>query len=224
MVAINVASAQIKTAAVEIKTITVSGKQVTLSVFRQLHKEDLIDYKTMQLNGIPWGRINYFWKDEGSDDNDYHIIWQNGSELRRDVILKEVELRSHKNYWSIYRMNWYNNEMIRLNKIKDKISDISKEHASGTEEQKINIAHINYQIKMENQHIEWALQHNKNADLSERKSQIERLEKRVIEVKKMRDDLNEELRIGQESLAKEKLKCQKVIDSFKDLPQLFIAV
>lgn len=91
MPVITVENAQIKTAAVEIKTLTISGKQVTLSVFRQVQEEDLIDHEKLKLNGIPWGNINYFWKDKGNELSDYNIIWQKGKELRRFVIPKEIK-------------------------------------------------------------------------------------------------------------------------------------
>ena len=74
--------ATVRTAAVEVKTLTISGKQVTLAVFRQLLKEDLIDERSGDLLGVPWGTVNYFWGDcvEGRH---LHVVWQKGTELRR---------------------------------------------------------------------------------------------------------------------------------------------
>jgi hypothetical protein len=77
--------ATIKTAAVEVKTLTISGKQVTLAVFRQLQREDLIDPVEVQLRGVPWGLVNYFWG--GCREYSHlHVVWQDGDELRRDCI------------------------------------------------------------------------------------------------------------------------------------------
>jgi hypothetical protein len=77
--------ATVKTAAVAVKTLTISGKQVTLAVFRQLQKEDLIDEKSGDLRGVPWGTVNYFWGacEEGSH---LHVVWQKDVELRRSCI------------------------------------------------------------------------------------------------------------------------------------------
>jgi hypothetical protein len=82
----------IKTAAVEIKTLAVSGKQVTLAVFRQMDQETLLDYEHQTLNGIPWGRVNYHPDNCSSSDDHIHIVWQRGSNIYRDIIVKdEVE-------------------------------------------------------------------------------------------------------------------------------------
>jgi hypothetical protein len=77
--------ATVKTAAVEIKALTISGKQVTLAVFRQLIKEDLIDEKSGDLMGVPWGTINYFWG-ECAEGSHLHVVWQKGMELRRSCL------------------------------------------------------------------------------------------------------------------------------------------
>lgn len=95
---INVENAQIKTTAVEIKTLTVSGKQVTLSVFRQIPEEDLIDWENISLKGVPWGNVNYFWKDNGNE-NCFHLLWQKGKELRRFILRKKItDIGWHYNY------------------------------------------------------------------------------------------------------------------------------
>jgi hypothetical protein len=97
---INVEKAQIKTTAVEIKTLTVSGKQVTLSVFRQIPEEELVDWETMSLKGVPWGNINYFWKDNGNEDF-FHLLWQKGKELRRFILRKNlINIKWHYDYKS----------------------------------------------------------------------------------------------------------------------------
>jgi CRISPR/Cas system-associated endonuclease Cas1 len=78
--------ASIKTATVEVKALTISGKQVTLSVFRQLQNEELIGYFSGQLKGVPWGRVNYNPGDCVEDVPHIHVVWQQGSELRRSCV------------------------------------------------------------------------------------------------------------------------------------------
>jgi hypothetical protein len=93
--------ATVKTAVVEIKSLQISGKQVTLAVFRQLQSGVLIDWKTQTLRGVPWGRVNYHalcldthyheeqdvrWRDH------LHVVWQEGDELRQDVIPRWPQL------------------------------------------------------------------------------------------------------------------------------------
>jgi hypothetical protein len=79
-------NAQITTATVQIKTLTIGGKQVTLAVFRQLIEEQLIDADG-NLNGVPWGTINYHPDKCGADDGHHlHAVWQQGTVLRRSRI------------------------------------------------------------------------------------------------------------------------------------------
>lgn len=82
--AIQTNEANVKTTAVEVKVIKISNHQVTQSVFRQLVQEDLIDPLTVQLRGVPWGFVNYFWGPCSA--NHLHVIWQKGSELRRACV------------------------------------------------------------------------------------------------------------------------------------------
>lgn len=84
---LTVQNAEVKTTAVEIKTLTVSGKQITLSVFRQIPAADLVN-KDGTLNGVPWGRVNYFWGDHSgcSQPSHQHVLWQNGTELFRHIL------------------------------------------------------------------------------------------------------------------------------------------
>lgn len=105
---INIKDAQIKTAAVEIKTLTISGKQVTLSVFRQIEEENIIDEETMKFNGIPWGQVNYFWKEEYQDYK-LHILWQKGNELRRCILLEKAKIKlDDRNIYTNKYLELYN--------------------------------------------------------------------------------------------------------------------
>lgn len=75
--------ATIKTASVEIRSLIVSGKQVTLSVFRQLREQLLFD-EQLNLMGVPWGVVNYYWGDMNKDE--VHVVAQFGMELVRCLV------------------------------------------------------------------------------------------------------------------------------------------
>jgi len=79
---IKIEEAQIKTATVEVKSLVINARKMTLSVFRQVQQENVINEETLELKGIPWGTINYFW---GDLYGDVHVLWQSGNELRRSL-------------------------------------------------------------------------------------------------------------------------------------------
>jgi hypothetical protein len=120
---ISVRDAKVKTVAVEVKALTISGKQVTLAVFRQLLKEPLIDLETAELNGIPWGKVNYFWADDPATH--LHIVWQKGEELRRDCVYRYEH--SEVNYsWARQKrqLAWQRDDLIEAIKaLKGAIDD-----------------------------------------------------------------------------------------------------
>lgn len=90
---LSVHTAEITTAAVQINTLTIMGKQVTLAVFRQLEETQLIaDDGT--LNGIPWGRVNYHPDKCADAQGHWHIVWQDGVELRRAYVRHSPEFDS----------------------------------------------------------------------------------------------------------------------------------
>jgi hypothetical protein len=103
--------AVIQTVSVEIKTLTLSGK-MTLAVFRQLQREPLFDLRTRDIQGVPWGWVNYH-KDCPSTEH-FHVIWQKGSELRKDYVYERYhgdvldDLRSEwlslRRCWLIFRV------------------------------------------------------------------------------------------------------------------------
>lgn len=90
MVSISIKEASIKTLGVAIKILTINSKQVTLAVFRQLMESPLIAPESAELNGIVWGRVNYFWGP--CRPNHLHIVWQKEEGLFRDCTY------SHSNY------------------------------------------------------------------------------------------------------------------------------
>lgn len=86
---LTVHTAEITTAAVQIKTLTVTGKQVTLAVFRQLEERPLIATDG-SLNGLPWGRVNYHPDKCGDMNKHWHVVWQDGTDLRRARVAVEL--------------------------------------------------------------------------------------------------------------------------------------
>lgn len=90
---INLRDAQVSTATIEIRTLTVSNKQVTLAVFRQLIEEELIN-EDGNLNGVPWGTVNYHPDKCGDARAHIHVVWQNGRDLRRAKV--DLEPFQHK--------------------------------------------------------------------------------------------------------------------------------
>jgi hypothetical protein len=87
--------ATVQTVQVEIQTLRVSKKQVTMGLFRQLPYERLVDPETVQLCGVPWGHVNYWWEGDGRNDlwmhnsHRLHVVWQLGETLRRAVVYEK---------------------------------------------------------------------------------------------------------------------------------------
>lgn len=84
---IDVDQAKLSKVSVDIQVVRVGGKQMTLAVFRQLVHEPLIDWKTLQLRGVPWGWVNYH-KDCRFGKH-LHIIWQAGNRLLRSDVYQD---------------------------------------------------------------------------------------------------------------------------------------
>ena len=80
---INIEDVSLKSMSVEIRALTVSGKQMTLSVFRQLPEKSILDDQ-LNLIGIPWGRVLYFWGAE-KDCKGFQVVWQSRDTLFRSV-------------------------------------------------------------------------------------------------------------------------------------------
>jgi hypothetical protein len=83
---------QLKTLKVEVAALTVSGKQMTLSTFRQLPERDIWRYDPLTgspfaLRGIPWGRVLYFWGDQGRANGQFHLVWQDEELLYRMYVM-----------------------------------------------------------------------------------------------------------------------------------------
>jgi len=88
---LNVHEATVHTVEITIHTLRVGKKQVTMGLFRQLQRAPLVDPRTLTLHGVPWGHVHYWWDGDGSDRGPHdgtrrHLVWQEGDELRRDVV------------------------------------------------------------------------------------------------------------------------------------------
>lgn len=91
---ISVQQADIKTATIDVKVLSLNNRNLTLSVFRQIPVGNLIDPKTIALNGTVWGQVNYYWGDYGKFADSplhTHILWATPEgELRRSIISKKM--------------------------------------------------------------------------------------------------------------------------------------
>jgi hypothetical protein len=85
---LTVHNAQITTVRVEVQKMAIDGKQVTQSVFRQLQEQPLIA-SDGTFNGNPWGTVNYH-PDKCGDSplEHWHVVWQDGGDLRRSRVDK----------------------------------------------------------------------------------------------------------------------------------------
>ena len=97
---ITVEEALIKTATVEIRTLTVSGHQVTLATYRQLDFRKVVDTSLLRLNGVVWGRVNYHHDCDALSKRPEHVhlIWQDATELCRDVVSQALFDRQISGY------------------------------------------------------------------------------------------------------------------------------
>jgi hypothetical protein len=85
----------VQTVQVTIQALKVGPKQVTMGLFRQLPYGELVDPQTVQLRGVPWGHVHYWWDGDGrqgwprtAEETKLHVVWQLGEELRRAVVYK----------------------------------------------------------------------------------------------------------------------------------------
>jgi len=82
--------ATIQTVQVEIKALKIGKKQVTMGLFRQLPYAELLDPETVQLRGVPWGWVQYWWDGDGREHLNagtrLHVVWQAGDVLRRAIV------------------------------------------------------------------------------------------------------------------------------------------
>lgn len=72
----------ISTATITIKALQVGKKQMTQSVFRQLPTADLVNDSDIDLNGVPWGWVNYL-----NDRGGRSYVFQDGTRLFRDTVV-----------------------------------------------------------------------------------------------------------------------------------------
>lgn len=221
MVAININNTQIKTASIEIKTLTIEKRQVTLSVFRQIQEESLIDYETLQLLGVPWGSINYFFglhKDCHSDDW-LHIVWQKGNELRREVIAKEsikskkylemkdTHTQTKKHYNHITSTNPYS-----------RYHDCDFSNIPDTIERKKNLE------QRYNNVCGWRSSTSKENELNKTLNEIKVVENLIKRSEKRANELEEYFKNEKNNMDNYENKYKLLLKPFFELPQLFIAI
>jgi hypothetical protein len=84
-VALDARDASITTATVTIKALQVSKKQMTQSVFRQLPEAPLVDEERIELLGMPWGHVRYFW--DNMPQTWTHFLFQKDGRLFRNGFL-----------------------------------------------------------------------------------------------------------------------------------------
>src|ERR1043165_4278733 len=93
---LKIQEATVQTVQVEIKALKVGKKQVTMGLFRQLPYAILLDPQTVQLRGLPWGHVNYWWDGDGSSSglhgDKLHIVWQDGDTLRRGIVSQRPDM------------------------------------------------------------------------------------------------------------------------------------
>lgn len=86
---VTISTPRVHTLQVTVRALRIGTKQVTQSVFRQLPRRSVWDPMTGQLQGTPWGLVNYFWHDCGPtwpERPHLHVVWQCGERLFRDCV------------------------------------------------------------------------------------------------------------------------------------------
>lgn len=76
--------------AVTIKTIKVNNRKMTLSVFKQLPSENIFHSQTLELKGVPWGKVNYYWGDKNPWQG-IQVVWVEGNVLKRCFLQQYAE-------------------------------------------------------------------------------------------------------------------------------------
>jgi chromosome segregation ATPase len=148
----------------------------------------------MKLNGIPWGIVNYYWGNNDESDG-YHILWQKGSELRRAFINRTTHP------WKVHLDESIKygemDRQLALRKIQEILGDI-----------------IRYEerIKIELKNIEFL------------KNKLSALAIDLKHYQEKEDYLKKQIKDDEKQRLENIPKLQKIIDSIKDLPHLFIAV
>lgn len=75
---------------VSIKILCVGKKKMSAALYRQFPVKDLIDPETNELNGIPWGIVQYQWLNccefgrsvrWEQDIKHSHILWEKNGQL-----------------------------------------------------------------------------------------------------------------------------------------------
>lgn len=226
---VSVDQAKLSKVSVEIQVVRVGGRQMTLAVFRQLKREPLIDWKTLQLRGVPWGWVNYH---RGcSDDVEHlHIVWQDGNRLLRDDIYphhishnpcweenqrRAVEALADAVVVRILRFGLNDEDSFWQEVIKNlKQAEVAKCPVGGIN---IRISTSNSNILREAVYFLW------NGSDKERANAEDLLRQKYGDIPEFQK-LWEEAQAAAAEVKKVSKKWNEVYSALKNLPQLFIAV
>lgn len=78
---------------VEISRITVDKRSMTIAIYQQLPREQLVDWRTGTLRGLPWGRVNRCH--ECSERRHHHVLWQDDRLLKHAVVYQDMNMIVH---------------------------------------------------------------------------------------------------------------------------------
>lgn len=76
----------LESALVSVKRIIIRDKPMTFAGYQRLKKSPLMEIGTMEMRGMPWGKVQHFWGRCKNDGKHLHIVWQDEDVLRRDCI------------------------------------------------------------------------------------------------------------------------------------------
>lgn len=199
---INIEDVSLKTMSVEIRAITVNNKQMTMGVFRQIPYNDILDYKTMELRGKPWGVVEYYWGDHNKAD--IHILWQAGNVLYRSLFSLQHSPRSVFNILS-------NRSLYETDRLIDVLRRELKEKESKVKKVKDKYKYIGHQ---------WYTDLKKE-DLDIELAETEDEYRKVNEI--LQKETNEREKLINQANAMH-IKYKALIPQIKSLQQIFIAV
>lgn len=220
MAIINVTEAKLKTLSVEIKSLTINGRQMTLSTFRQLTLEPIFSYENIDLAGVPWGRVNYYFDDckKFTPPQHLHVVWQKGDELRRACVEEYSGLGVSERHDIDDLTTFLLLEQVYAGAIPD---DESRDYLNGKYSGLYQLQYGKGTPVMGG----WELQRSKLEEVRKKVSDVGEYMAKVlgIEIDEMVRKPNEAVEALRHRYATRKLKYADLFDLLKELPQLFIA-
>lgn len=203
---------------------------MTLSVFRQIQEESIIDNETISLKGIPWGTVNYFWKTE-NEKQKIHLLWQDGSELRRCMIWKTP---TFEGYCCFHIEKCIVDAEQKVNEAKNSISEYKNEIKQCTKEigwEKDHVARYEESLRKilsgeTDSSSNWVYDREDyvQKELAEHKQKFDALSKQISNAEADKLYAENILVEREKELEERKLKYLKLVEGIQNLPHLFIAV